>query len=67
MTKKNQLLQDIPVRGFASVAEASAFLSCTRQHTTRLIRDGLIPARRFGRCWRVPWRWLLEQEQYTAA
>ena len=65
--KESVLPPVIPDRGFASTVQAATFLNCTRQHIAKLIGDGLIPARRFGRCWRIPWQWLLEQERYTAA
>jgi excisionase family DNA binding protein len=42
--------------------EAGAFLGLTRQAVSKLIAEGQIPFRRFGRrALRVPWDWLHEQ------
>jgi excisionase family DNA binding protein len=49
--------------GFASTEEAAQYLSLTRQSVSLMCLDGRIPARRFGRALRIPWSWLLEQEQ----
>jgi excisionase family DNA binding protein len=53
----------IPERGFATTRQTAEFLGVTRQHVAKLIAEKQIPAKRFGRSWRVPWRWLLEQER----
>lgn len=49
-------------RGFATSVEAANFLKITRQHVSKLIREGKIPAQKFGRSLRIPWQWLVEQE-----
>ena len=53
-------------RGFATSVEAAKFLGVTRQHVAKLIRDGEIPAVRFGKSLRIPWRWLLQKENCGA-
>ena len=57
----------IPERGFATVPQTAKFLGYTRQHVAKQIALKKIPAVRFGSGWRVPWRWLLEQERCTPA
>ncbi|HEY7334324.1 MAG TPA: helix-turn-helix domain-containing protein [Bryobacteraceae bacterium] len=54
-------------RGFARSTEAAAFLGITRQHLSMLVREGKIPAKKFGRALRIPWAWLIEQERCTPA
>jgi excisionase family DNA binding protein len=53
----------VPERGFATSVEAASFLGITRQGVSKLAHEGKIPFRRFGRALRIPWMWLLEQEQ----
>ena len=36
---------------FISLSEAAALSGMTRQHLSRLIRKGLLPARRVGKVW----------------
>lgn len=54
-------------RGFATSVETARFLGVTRQHVAKLIKDGQMPAKKFGRAVRVPWAWLIEQERCTPA
>jgi excisionase family DNA binding protein len=54
-------------RGFATTDEAANFLGLTRHGLTKLIREGKIPARKFGRVFRISWQWLCEQERTPAA
>jgi excisionase family DNA binding protein len=43
---------------YASVVEAAAFMRISRGMVVKLIKEGEIPYRRFGRNFRVPWNWL---------
>jgi excisionase family DNA binding protein len=54
-------------RGFATSVEAARFLGVTRQHVSKLIREGQMPAQKFGRALRIPWAWLIERERYAPA
>jgi excisionase family DNA binding protein len=58
---------EVRTRGFATSVEAARFLGVTRQHVAKLIKDGQMPAKKFGRALRVPWTWLIEQERCTPA
>ncbi len=49
--------------GFATVDEAAEFLSLSRAMVHKLIKAGLVPARRFGRAVRIPWPWLRAQSR----
>jgi excisionase family DNA binding protein len=49
-------------RGFARSGEAAEFLGITRQHLAKMIREGKVPAQRYGNAVRIPWQWLIEQE-----
>ena len=49
--------------GFATTEEAAQFMGLTRQAVSLMCLDGRVPARRWGRALRIPWVWLLEQEQ----
>jgi excisionase family DNA binding protein len=53
--------------GFASVAEAAAFMSLGKTTLYRLIDDGVVDARRFGRTVRIPWSWLHDQAKNRKA
>jgi excisionase family DNA binding protein len=47
--------------GFASADQAAAFLSISRPMVTKLVQNGAIPYKRYGKALRIPWAWLLEQ------
>ena len=47
--------------GFATVDEGADFLSLSRAMIHKLIAQGAVPARRFGRAVRIPWSWLYGQ------
>jgi excisionase family DNA binding protein len=53
--------------GFAKVQEAAKFLSVSRATMYRLIDDGVVDVRRFGRTVRVPWSWLHDQARNRKA
>jgi excisionase family DNA binding protein len=61
-TQRAGTTMTIHSRGFAKSVEAARFLGITRQHLSKLVREGKVPAQKFGRSLRVPWRWLVEQE-----
>jgi len=48
-------------RGFATPVEAASFLRLSRAMVHKLIVDGKMPARRYGRAVRIPWDWLTAQ------
>jgi excisionase family DNA binding protein len=65
---KKEVVQKEPVQrldprrdGFASADEASRFLSISRPMITKMVANGTMPHRRFGRALRIPWAWLLAQ------
>jgi len=69
MKERNQIVHRIkdPRRdGFASAEEASRFLSLSRAMITKLVADGSMPHRRFGRSLRIPWNWLLDQVEQAS-
>lgn len=47
--------------GFATAIEAATFLRVSKAMIHRLIGDGTVPARRYGRAVRIPWSWLNAQ------
>ena len=47
--------------GFATPGEAARFLHLSKAMVHKLIGDGKIPASRYGRAVRIPWKWLKEQ------
>ena len=47
--------------GLATVDEAADYLSLSQGMIHKLIDQGLLPARRFGRAVRIPWSWLHSQ------
>jgi excisionase family DNA binding protein len=49
--------------GFATVDEAARFLSLSRAMVHKLIANGSVPVRRYGRAVRIPWSWLRLQAQ----
>lgn len=44
--------------GFARPAEAAHFMGISKAMVHKLITEGKMPARRYGRVVRVPWSWL---------
>lgn len=46
---------------YATVDETARFLRVSRSMAFKLISNGEIPSRRYGRCVRVPIAWLREQ------
>ena len=52
--------------GFATPVEAARFLHLSKAMVHKLIGDGSLPARRFGRAVRIPWSWLLAQTSQGA-
>src|SRR5690349_2685360 len=47
--------------GFATTVEAARFLQLSKGMVHKLIGEGEIPVRRFGRSVRIPWSWLAAQ------
>jgi excisionase family DNA binding protein len=47
--------------GFATSLETARYLHLSKSMVNKLVAEGKIPARRFGRAVRVPWSWLLAQ------
>jgi excisionase family DNA binding protein len=52
--------------GFATAEEAGRFLGLSRPMITKLVANGSMPHKRFGRSLRIPWSWLLEQVQQSS-
>ncbi len=48
-------------QGFASIPVAAAFLDLSKPMLYKLVANGQIPSRRYGRSVRVPWSWLHDQ------
>ena len=48
---------------FATTLEAARFLRLSKAMVHKLIENGSVPARRFGRAVRIPWSWLHRQAQ----
>jgi excisionase family DNA binding protein len=44
--------------GFATTAEAAEFLKVSKSLVNKLVAEGKVPARRYGRALRIPWAWL---------
>ena len=53
--------------GLATIPEAAEFLRLASPTVYALVHKGEIPARRFGRTVRIPWSWLLQSAEPTAA
>ena len=47
--------------GFATTAEAARFLRLSKAMIHKMIAQGTMPARRYGRAVRIPWSWLTKQ------
>jgi excisionase family DNA binding protein len=47
--------------GFATVDETAQFLNLSRSMVHKLIGEGEIPAKRYGRAVRISWLWLRSQ------
>jgi excisionase family DNA binding protein len=52
-----------PALGFATAVEAAEFLRLSKAMLHKLVCDGKVPARRYGRVVRIPWSWLRDQAQ----
>ena len=52
---------------FATVGECAKYLNLSKGMVFKLIAEGKMPARRFGRAVRVPWSWLRSQAGDLAA
>jgi excisionase family DNA binding protein len=73
ITDNEAMGKDLPVvsghervpRGaaFATAIEAARFLRLSKPMIHKMIGQGKIPACRYGRAVRVPWRWLEAQER----
>lgn len=50
-----------PMSGFATAAEAAKYLKLSKAMIHKLIGQGNVPACRYGRAVRIPWKWLREQ------
>ena len=50
-------------KGLARIPEAAQFLSISRAKAYKLVNDGEIPSKRFGKSVRIPWEWLLKQAE----
>jgi excisionase family DNA binding protein len=48
----------VPREGLATIDQAAEYLSLSKAMLHKLIAHGFMPARRFGRAVRIPWRWL---------
>lgn len=44
--------------GLAKISEAAAFLNLSKAMVNKMLRDGRIPSKRFGKVYRIPWSWL---------
>ena len=44
--------------GLAKISEAAAFLNLSKAMVNKMVRDGRIPFKRFGKVYRIPWSWL---------
>lgn len=47
--------------GFATPDEAATYLRLSKAMVHKLIGEGVVPARRYGRAVRIPWAWLRGQ------
>jgi excisionase family DNA binding protein len=47
--------------GFATTAEAARFLRLSKAMIHKMIAQGTMPSRRYGRAVRIPWFWLAKQ------
>jgi excisionase family DNA binding protein len=57
-----QATTDMPVEpGFAKIREAAQFLGLSLGTVNKMIHQGRIPAKRYGRVFRIPWAWLRAQ------
>jgi excisionase family DNA binding protein len=52
--------------GFASAEESARFLAVSRPMITKLVNNGDMPYKRFGRSLRIPWSWLLAQVEQSS-
>ena len=59
--KRNSTLQSTQQTGFATVEETAEFLRLSRAMVHRMVRNGDIPAKHFGRAIRISWSWLYGQ------
>ena len=55
--------QDIGQNELLTVKEAATYLRVSRVTAWRWCQDGVIPAFRIGRCWRIPSEALLELKE----
>ena len=53
--------------GFATVREAAAFLRLSLPFVYKLIANGQLPAARFGRACRIPWKGLRSFAEQAAS
>lgn len=53
---------NLPAAGFASTLEAARFLRISKSMVNKLVAEGGIPSRRFGRSIRISWSWLKNQQ-----
>jgi excisionase family DNA binding protein len=49
--------------GFATVVEAAHFLHLSKAMVHKLVASGTMPACRYGKAVRIPWKWLRSQAQ----
>lgn len=53
--------------GLAKISEAAAFLNLSKAMVNKMLRDGRIPSKRFGKVYRIPWSWLHGEVNGAAA
>ena len=53
--------------GLAKISEAATFLNLSKAMVNKMLRDGRIPSRRFGKVYRIPWSWLQGEVNGTPA
>jgi len=53
--------------GLAKISEAAAFLNLSKAMVNKMLRDGRIPSKRFGKVYRIPWSWLHSEVNGTPA
>jgi excisionase family DNA binding protein len=58
-TDRTLIVREAP--GFATPADAAAFLNLSKAMVHKLIGEGKMPVCRYGRAVRIPWSWLKAQ------
>jgi excisionase family DNA binding protein len=60
-SKRDAMVRDSSYAGFATPVEAATFLRLSKAMVHKLVGEGKMPVRRYGRAVRIPWPWLKAQ------